>query len=100
MKKRIFALLILIAFVFALTACSSVFKDPLVGVWAYMFGTIEFRADGAFIVYVFGEQQVGTWSEKNGKITTVFPGEEPETVDYILSKDTLVINGMTYTRVK
>ena len=100
MNKRIVAALVLIALVFALVACSGESRSPLVGVWSYPLGTVEFKANGEFVVYVFGMQNVGTWTEKNGKIITTFPGEEPEEVDYILSKDTLVVNGMTYTRVK
>lgn len=99
MKRRIIAAAVVLVMLFALVACSGATQNPLVGIWSYPLGTIQFKADGEFVAYVFGMSNTGTWSEKNGKITTVVNGET-ETVAYTLSGDTLVIEGVTYTRVK
>lgn len=66
--------------------------DALLGVWTDPTGVmeLEFQADGVMVVRAMGEEQQGTYTAEDGKLSAVDPDTgEPSEVEYSIDGDTL-----------
>lgn len=111
MKKSWVALLLavclLVALSFALASCGGGgdTDDALLGVWTDPSGILEleFKSDGVLIIRAMDEEEQGTYTAKDGKLSAInVETGEPEEVEYTIEGDTLLLgpNGEEGTLVR
>ena len=87
------AICLLVVLSFALAGCGGgEGDDALLGVWTDPSGVmeLEFRSDGTLLMRAMGQEEQGTYTAKDGKLSSPDPetGESAE-VEYAVEGDTL-----------